>query len=879
MTSTYPGAKRLNNRSLSMSNNQSLLLERTKLGNARRSTPDSDALASSDDEHDLHHSFPSLTQHSSTASAIKPSGRRSSWLTDINPNPTQRKVSFSNNSQPSTQGENGPWPSSAAPRASAPGVTNPWAPQIWGSEARREGPARLSEVVQSPTSLGPSIGSFPEESPPVRRPSDAGSALPVSISNMPLFKPVRSQSYSVGQQESDGEMGGPRSALAGGSPFATRTSRGLPPLKHRPSRPSLLGESAGLSQLREDEDDADSLIGSDNGVRLTDQVTDATRGSVLRQAAHENAQRIRQQRASMAATANESNFLSRNLVRRAATFSEADSAVIEDDNMDPASVANPSLGYGMNALNSENRHLENARRGHWRTSFDFAVEDEGQSRRHSFAGNVLSIPFTGQVPDERPRADYQQAMIPPEDIDPSYFGGYGVAQRQGYYENLEAQPVTTSPTRINPYEPVQTKPAKRLYLVAFKCSRAEIYYIHENTGLELNPGDMVMVDGDRGQDLGTVTYGPLTMKKAKELKDAAHVDHMRWLLMFSRWAQAMIEANGGSSAELFQWINVKASSVRGTAAHDVLTDVKPKAIKRLAQAHEIGKLKDKEGGEAKAKRFAQAKVIEHGLNMEILDAEFQLDYKKLTFYYFAESYINFNELVTDLFKNFKTRIWMSAVNPYSMVHPSGTGQVPLGLPSIPAPGAITGPNAQMGSPMPPVGVGFGGRNIVPGVPRTTANYSMLQATSPQREESQGPQQQYPSSPAGYMRYQGAPIAPPRADTALMNEMLQQQYLAQQNQAWGAPQMNPWGNYSPYGAPPMNPQVNPYVGCPPSTFPASPTTISGQPTTFGNGNRNSPTSAGANGSHNGLLNAFQGMNLGNGNGNASATSPVAGQRSN
>lgn len=41
------------------------------------------------------------------------------------------------------------------------------------------------------------------------------------------------------------------------------------------------------------------------------------------------------------------------------------------------------------------------------------------------------------------------------------------------------------------------------------------------------------------------------------------------------------------------------------------------------------------------------------------------DYRKLTFYYYAEEYINFNELVTDLFKVYKTRIWMSAINPAS----------------------------------------------------------------------------------------------------------------------------------------------------------------------------------------------------------------------
>jgi hypothetical protein len=48
------------------------------------------------------------------------------------------------------------------------------------------------------------------------------------------------------------------------------------------------------------------------------------------------------------------------------------------------------------------------------------------------------------------------------------------------------------------------------------------------------------------------------------------------------------------------------------------------------------------------------------------------DSKKLTFYYFADNYINFNHLVTDLFKIYKTRIWMSAINPASFQTPTAS---------------------------------------------------------------------------------------------------------------------------------------------------------------------------------------------------------------
>ena len=60
------------------------------------------------------------------------------------------------------------------------------------------------------------------------------------------------------------------------------------------------------------------------------------------------------------------------------------------------------------------------------------------------------------------------------------------------------------------------------------------------------------------------------------------------------------------------------------------------------------------------------------------------DWKKLTFYYFADAYINFNSLVTDLFKIYKTRIWMSAINPASFVTPN-TG---LQQPSAIGPGSL-----------------------------------------------------------------------------------------------------------------------------------------------------------------------------------------------
>ncbi|KEQ59494.1 PSP1-domain-containing protein, partial [Aureobasidium melanogenum CBS 110374] len=174
-----------------------------------------------------------------------------------------------------------------------------------------------------------------------------------------------------------------------------------------------------------------------------------------------------------------------------------------------------------------------------------------------------------------------------------------------------------------------------LYIVTFKCSRSGIFYIHEGTGLDVKEGDLVIVEADRGQDLGTVTHAKIDWPRAKEALENTHRDRP-----LDEYPPGM-----GGPPELPQ------------------EPTKPKMIKRLAQPHEIANLREKEGNEAKAKRIAQQKANEHNLKMEILDAEFQLDWKKLTFYFYSTEYINFNLLVGDLFKIYKTRIWLSAINP------------------------------------------------------------------------------------------------------------------------------------------------------------------------------------------------------------------------
>ena len=156
---------------------------------------------------------------------------------------------------------------------------------------------------------------------------------------------------------------------------------------------------------------------------------------------------------------------------------------------------------------------------------------------------------------------------------------------------------------------------------------------------------MVIVEADRGHDLGTVMRAQVGWAEAKALKDRFADEHYRWLTMFSRHnlspnSEAAENMQGGGMASsgterspMSAMMGPFSSNGRvGTGVHDAAhtADLKPKLIKRLAQQHEVATLRDKEGNEAKAKRICQQKVNERRVPMEILDAEFQMYVK--TFY-------------------------------------------------------------------------------------------------------------------------------------------------------------------------------------------------------------------------------------------------------
>ena len=67
----------------------------------------------------------------------------------------------------------------------------------------------------------------------------------------------------------------------------------------------------------------------------------------------------------------------------------------------------------------------------------------------------------------------------------------------------------------------------------------------------------------------------------------------------------------------------------------------------------ISKNKDKE---KEAFAICKEKIIKHGLEMKLVDAEYTFDNNKLLFYFTADGRIDFRDLVKDLASVFRTRI-------------------------------------------------------------------------------------------------------------------------------------------------------------------------------------------------------------------------------
>jgi cell fate regulator YaaT (PSP1 superfamily) len=147
--------------------------------------------------------------------------------------------------------------------------------------------------------------------------------------------------------------------------------------------------------------------------------------------------------------------------------------------------------------------------------------------------------------------------------------------------------------------------------VRFKGNRLE--YFNWSADETLAPPDAVIVEVERGQDLGRVSaVGDTALKKC---------------------------ARGCGSC----------------AITDAVKTVERQVVRRAtpADVDVAERLRDEE---EQARRTARERVRSHNLPMKVSDAEWQWDRRKLTIYFTAEQRVDFRALVRDLAAVFRTRI-------------------------------------------------------------------------------------------------------------------------------------------------------------------------------------------------------------------------------
>lgn len=141
--------------------------------------------------------------------------------------------------------------------------------------------------------------------------------------------------------------------------------------------------------------------------------------------------------------------------------------------------------------------------------------------------------------------------------------------------------------------------------VRFKGSRKDYF---DPSGLEVRPGMPVIVEAERGEDLGRVS------------------------------------AVGGIAER-------KCSASGGCA-----TPTPSRRVLRIAGEDEVLQSESLRADEDRVRAETRKLVTRHGLKMKVSEAEWQFDRNRLIIYFTAERRVDFRQLVRDLARTFRTRI-------------------------------------------------------------------------------------------------------------------------------------------------------------------------------------------------------------------------------
>lgn len=170
-------------------------------------------------------------------------------------------------------------------------------------------------------------------------------------------------------------------------------------------------------------------------------------------------------------------------------------------------------------------------------------------------------------------------------------GNYGGGAMQ-----RRASDATKSITELGKGVPLHAMPTSwPLFIVEFKAGRTDLFYCTDLT-LDIRVGDLVIVEADRGRDLGKIVNDTITLAEVEEFQ--------RQQKVMSSYAEAQGQM---------------PTSPTGQGAKEI----NPKQIYEKARAENTQVLAQKLADEAKALELCRTKVKQRKLPMEVVDAEYQ----------------------------------------------------------------------------------------------------------------------------------------------------------------------------------------------------------------------------------------------------------------
>ncbi|KIK65796.1 hypothetical protein GYMLUDRAFT_55751 [Collybiopsis luxurians FD-317 M1] len=189
-----------------------------------------------------------------------------------------------------------------------------------------------------------------------------------------------------------------------------------------------------------------------------------------------------------------------------------------------------------------------------------------------------------------------------------------------------------------------------------------------SSGHPIKVGDLVIVEADRGRDLGRIVNDNITAAEVEAWLEAGRSASGQALDPQHQWGESPmptpISPTGVYAGLPPPTPITPGAGGAGPGSGGVGSgkkEINPKQIYAKAGPAEASVLAAKMSDEMKALQLCQSKVRAKKLPMEVVDAEYQWDRRKLTFYFVAEKRIDFRELVRELFRLYKTRIWMASL--------------------------------------------------------------------------------------------------------------------------------------------------------------------------------------------------------------------------